>query len=245
MLHQQGHVVSALREGWHVDWNHGQPVVQVFAKLPLGDGFLQVFVGGRKDPHVDRNVLVAAHPCDFVLLERPQHLGLRTCAHVPHLVQEQRPSIGLLKFALSHGHGASERTLFVAKQLALDQLRRDGRAIDFHERPLCPFALVVQLPCDELLAGTVATRDEHPGVGGSDGFNHVKHLPNALRLPNDCMGLRLMHLLLEHLRLRNQVSPLKHVPKGDQHTVQVQWLLNEVVRPLFEGLHGGVHRSVA
>ena len=63
-------------------------------------------------------------------------------------------------------HGPGEGALEVTEQLALDQLCRDRGAVHRHPRPGRPPRVKVQQPCHDLLASTVGTPDQDPGLAG-------------------------------------------------------------------------------
>ena len=84
--------------------------------------FLEVLVGGGHYAYVHLNVSVAAYAGELALLKDAQDLGLRGKAHIANLVQEQRSAVGLLELALMLLHGRCEGALFVAEELALDEL---------------------------------------------------------------------------------------------------------------------------
>ena len=222
-------------------------MVQVFAEFAVGNGRLQVLVGGRHHAHIDADVLVAAHAGDFVFLQGAKHLGLGRSAHVAHFVQEQSAALGLLELSFSLGHGACEGAFFMPKQLALDQFGRNGGAVHLHKWTGRPSRVVVHLTGHELLAGSVGPGHEHTRVGGRHRLHHVLNGLDALRLPDHLMGLRGVHLLGQHLRRFHKRLTLEHVAQRHQDPVEVERLLDEVVGPFLQSvdrrLHGAVPRN--
>ena len=63
--------------------DHAEPVVQVFAECPGGNGLLKVFVRCGDDPHIHLDGPRAAHALEGLLLKDAEDLGLRLQAHVP------------------------------------------------------------------------------------------------------------------------------------------------------------------
>ena len=92
---QRGNVFHTLAQGGQRDREHIQAVVQVFAKLFIGHGLQQIFVGGRNDPHVDLALAGISHRLDDSLLQRAQNLGLQRQRHVTDLIEKQRAFVGL------------------------------------------------------------------------------------------------------------------------------------------------------
>ena len=74
--------------------------------------------------------------------------------------------------------GSSKAALLVAKQLAFDQIGRDGTAVDGDERALAPAAELVHGLGNQFLAGAALTGDEHRDRGAGDTrdlFVHALH----------------------------------------------------------------------
>ncbi len=89
---QVGNLLGALAKRRHVDADHAQPVVQVLAKLALGDALFQVGVGRGDDAHVHSQRSRLADRQDLPLLEKAQQLGLHVERKVADFVEEQRPA---------------------------------------------------------------------------------------------------------------------------------------------------------
>src|SRR4051812_6204672 len=78
-------------------------------------------------------------------------------------------------------HCARERAALVSEQLALDELLRDGRAVDLDERLVLARGVLVQRASDELLAGAALARDEHGGGAVGDALEHGIEVSEAGR----------------------------------------------------------------
>ena len=105
---------------------------------PARDQLLEVAVRRGDDPHVDPDRLRAADALELLLLEHAQELRLQVERQVADLVQEERAAVGQLEAPDPPRDGAGERAPLVAEQLALEQRRGDGGAVDLDERPLAP-----------------------------------------------------------------------------------------------------------
>ena len=69
----------------------------------------------------------------------------------------------------------------MSEQFAFDQLRGNGRAVDFDEGARSPSALGVEPAGDQLLAGPVLTGDEGTGIEGCDPFDDLPHVADGVR----------------------------------------------------------------
>jgi hypothetical protein len=95
----------------------------------------------------------------LAILQEAQDLDLRLGRHLADLVEEQRAALGLLDQPRLGLMGGRVRAGAVAEQLALDQLARDGGAVDRHELPLALARLVHRARVD-LLADAGLADDE-------------------------------------------------------------------------------------
>ena len=92
------------------------------------------------DAHVGAQRLAPADALEGALLEEAQELALDVERQIADLVEEQRAALGELDLAGDAAIGAGERAALVAEELALDELRRQRRAVDGDERPALPRA---------------------------------------------------------------------------------------------------------
>ena len=131
---QPGNVLAPLAQGRNPDREDVQPVVEVGAEAAVGRHRPEVAVGGGDQPHVHLALVRRAEPLELALLEHAQQLGLQLQRQVADLVEEDGAVVGELEAALAGGDGAGEGAPFVAEQLALDQRRRQRRAVDADQR---------------------------------------------------------------------------------------------------------------
>ena len=111
-----------------------QPEEQILAEVAVGHRVLEPAVGGRHDAHVDPLRGLGAEALEVTGLERAKELGLRVCAEVADLVQEQRAQMSQLESAQAALGRAGEGAALVAEHLGLDQVAGDGGAVDRDER---------------------------------------------------------------------------------------------------------------
>src|SRR3977135_2805692 len=93
MIGPQQNVRFALAQRRHKNREDIEPVIEILAKLPGGDGFLDVFVGGRDQPHVDLDSLRAAETFELSLLQDPQQFYLGRDIQITNLVEKQCAAI--------------------------------------------------------------------------------------------------------------------------------------------------------
>src|SRR5262245_40663496 len=83
------------------------------------------------------------------------------------------------------GNRASKGALFVAEQLAFQEPRRDGRAVELDESPVPPRTQIVKGASDQLLSGARLAADEHGGARRCDRLDLLQHPAQSGALPNN------------------------------------------------------------
>ena len=93
---------------------------------------------GHDEADVCLDLGYAADAHEASVLQEAKELCLHVERHLSELVEEERASFGRLDLALHALGRAREGAALVTEQLALEQRRRDGRAIDRDEGPAPP-----------------------------------------------------------------------------------------------------------
>ena len=128
---QQGVQVAALAQCRQLQRKAVQTVVQVFAEQPGGHGAGQVAVGGADEREIDRHRLAAAERLHLALLQHAQQPRLQCQRHIANLVQKQRAALGLADAPRrTLAPCAGESAAGIAEQFGLDQVLRQGGAVD-------------------------------------------------------------------------------------------------------------------
>ena len=140
------------------------PIIKVFAEPPLPHQRFQVHVGGADEPDVHRDGLRTANAHDAPVLDRPQQFRLQVQRNVADFIQEERPAVGLLELAHVVRMGIRESALDVTEQFTLEPRFGNGAGIHRHHRLSAPEAPGVDLPRQNVLAGSVFAGDEHRGI---------------------------------------------------------------------------------
>src|SRR5208337_4898731 len=79
-------------------------------------------------------------------------------------------------FSWLAGNGSGEGSFFVAKELALQQIFRDGGTVDFDERTGSAARLFVDGAGNEVFANSAFAAQQDGGVGGRNPFDRGQHL---------------------------------------------------------------------
>ena len=159
-----------------------EPVVQVVAKPPACHLLAQRPIGGGDQPHVDSRRLVVSHPHDLAALHRTEQLRLNVRGGVCDLVEEQAAAVGEFERTGAIAVGTGERAADMSEQLGLDEIGRNGTAVERKIRTGRTGTVGVQTTGNELLAGTALAVQVNRVVARShlvDDTQHLVHLRAA------------------------------------------------------------------
>ena len=204
---------------------------------------LEVAVGGREHAHVDLDLAVAAQPGELAILEDVEELGLERRRHLADLVQHDRAALGELELADACRAGAGEGAALVAEQLAFEEVGRQRRAVDLHERLGPPRRPPVQLARDHFLADAALAAQQHADVRVGEALDHRQHrLHRGARAPRHLRALRILGgLRAEPRHFGAERLALERVPDGGferrlAHAVGVARLQDVIGRAQADGL---------
>src|SRR6185295_1754864 len=100
-------------------------------------------------------------------------------------VEEQRAAVGKLEPADAVAQRAGEGAPDMAEELALEQLARNGGAVDADQRPVAALARFVDGARNQLLAGAGLAADHHRSRGRRHQLDLAQRLLDRLALADD------------------------------------------------------------
>src|SRR5579863_2799046 len=183
VVRQLGYVFFALAQGWHLQFDHGQPVVQIAAESSCPHGLVQVAVGSGNQSDVDFNRPRSAHPLELALLQHTQQLHLKRRRQFSNLVEEHHAAVGHFQPAFFLDNGSGKRPAFMPKQIGLQKRVGNGRAIDRHERLAAPAAVPMQSAGRQLFPGSALAFDQHGRVRWRNPHQELMNLLHAHAFP--------------------------------------------------------------
>ena len=104
-----------------------------------------------------------ADPPDFALLQKAQQFGLKIERHLTDLVEKESPPFREFDQSLLTPLGIGEGALLVAEELAFQEILRQRRAVDLHERLVHGVTLEMNRLGHELLPGPTFALYQHSG----------------------------------------------------------------------------------
>ena len=174
VLGEDGDLLGPVAERRDEDIDDVEAVVEVLAEASLGDGALEVPVGGGDDADVDLDVAAGAQAGELASCRTCRSLAcsgrgispISSRKMVPPSASSNLPGLSLV--------GAGEGAALVAEELGLEQLAGQGGAVDLDEGALARAAeRVVDGAGDELLADAGLAPDEDGDVGVGDLIDHL------------------------------------------------------------------------
>ena len=142
-----------------------QAVEQIFPKFLPAHGFFQVPVGRRDHPHIDLPRVFASYPAQFSVLEQTQQRNLRVQGHFSYFVQKDGSVVRQFKLSgFAKAACAGKRPLVVSEQLGLNQIARQGPAVDHNKRPHGARPAVVYGLGKQLLSCSAFPENQRRGV---------------------------------------------------------------------------------
>src|SRR5215813_10165840 len=178
-------VVASFPEGWDRHREYVQAIVEILTEELRSDHFGEISIGRRDDAHVGLERLCPAETFEFVLLQHAEELWLHLQGHLADLVEEQRAAVGELEASDPLCGRAGEGAAFVAEQLALEQGRRNGGAVELHERPSAPTAGVVNRAGNQLLSCSGLSEDEDGRVSRRHDLDQLQYVAKTRATPDD------------------------------------------------------------
>jgi hypothetical protein len=181
-------VFAPLSQRRDVDAQHGDSIVEIFAKSPLANRASQVAMGRGHDPYVDLALAVGSHGPDPTFLEDPEELRLEAGRGLGDLIEEERALVGLLDEPLAVAFGPAECAANMPEELALEEGVGECGAVDGDEGVAAAGAALVDCAGDQLLAGAGLSGDEHRGARGGGPGRELQHVPHGAAARDEGRG---------------------------------------------------------
>src|ERR1700722_15819650 len=150
--HQQRNIFRAFAQWRDPNGKNIQAVIEVAAKLALGNHLFQVAICRSNKPDIHFHRPAIAQALELALLKCSQKLRLQLGRYISHFIQEERALVGQFQSADFLRDRAGERSLLMPKKFALQQAGRNRCAIQLDESAAVSPAAVVDGTCDQFLA---------------------------------------------------------------------------------------------
>ena len=156
------------------DGDNIQAVIKILPEFLLPYHFLQIFIGGRQNPHIDRNLLIGTNADDLPFLQDTQQLCLQIQRHIADLIQENDALICQFELAdTAVGVRSGKRALHITEQFRFQQRFRNRRAVDGHEFSVFSVTGIPNSGSYHFLARTAFSRDQNRG-GTLGNFRYIR-----------------------------------------------------------------------
>src|SRR2546426_6024629 len=167
-LHQDRNLLPSLPERRDADLDHVQAGIKVLAELMRPHGCFEVAGGSGDQPRICADDLFSADARELAVLQNVEQLGLKPERHLADLVEHERALVRQLEPARLLPVRASEGALLMSKELGLQKLAGQRRAVDLRDGLVGPGRDLVNRVRHNLLADTALTAEQHGrGRGGN------------------------------------------------------------------------------
>jgi hypothetical protein len=129
-LGQLENVFAPFAQRGNDDRDDVEPVIEVFAKMPVAHGPLKVAISRCQYPDIERDRDIGAESLHAVILEHTQHLDLGRWAEIADLIQKDRAPFRKLELANAPLRCSRECAALMAEQFRLQKRLRDRRTVD-------------------------------------------------------------------------------------------------------------------
>src|SRR5271168_2635343 len=152
MLDERSNILAPLPQRRDQDWKYVETVIQVAAKLVPFHTLQQVPVGRCKKPKIDLQRLSTPKPFNLMILKHAQQFRLQAQRNLADLIEKKRAFIGQFQATDFAGYSAGEGSFLMAEQLAFQQARRNGRAVQLDEAVAAACTQAMERARHQLLA---------------------------------------------------------------------------------------------
>ena len=198
MAGEQWNVFAAFAQGWKVQPDDVEAVVEVIAEGFLGDEDLEGPVRGGDDADVGLDRFGGAEGLVFAFLEDAEQLNLEGVGHVADFVEKEGAAFGDGESAGFIGMGVGEGAFFVAEQLGFEKGFGQGAAVDGDETVVFAGAEFVEGPRDEFFAGAAGALDEDGAAALGDVGEDVEDAVHYVVFADDALeGVAVAELLAQ------------------------------------------------
>src|SRR5580693_644264 len=145
---------------------------------------------GSDQPDVNLMRAVAAEPFKLLLLQDAQQFRLKFQRDVADFVQKKRALVHQLETPHFLSNCAGKGAFLMAEQLALEQPKRNRRAVQLHKSAFTARAQIVYCASDQLLAGSRLAEDQHARIRRRDHGHQLQRSLQSGTFAHDDPGLR-------------------------------------------------------
>src|ERR1700733_10134952 len=161
VIDEEGKVVNALAQGWQLNRQDAQAIIEFLAELLTKRGRFEIAIASGKNAHVDVDFIGTADSTDLMILKDAQQFGLQADLHFPNFIQKKGAALSQLEAAGAPLISAREGASFVPEQFAFDQGLGDSSAVERNEGTFTAAGKIVNGASDDFLARARFTGDEN------------------------------------------------------------------------------------
>src|SRR6266851_390578 len=234
MRNQVRKIFRALAQWRQLQWKNINTVEQIAPERILLHKVFEVAMRSDHDAHIYLDGLVAADALDLAFFQYAQQLCLHGYGHVADFVQKERSTVGLFEFAEMLGRSTCKCTLFVAKELRLNQFRWHRRAIQGDKGMFLPRRFFVDGARDQFFACASFPEDADARLARRDALDLRKQFIHCLARTDQFMFSQAMTQLSVFIFEPRQSQRILH---RHEQLIHGKRLLEKIKRAQLGGFH--------
>src|SRR5260370_11029229 len=144
-----------------MNWKKSQTKEAIFSELLLAHHRFQIAVCRGNQTRIRSKGARASQPLELPLLQHAEQFGLQFERNFSYFVQENRAAISHFETANPLRDRSCKCGCLVSEQVAFQQARRNGRAVELHEGLGAPRAQIMNAACDQFPSRACLSINQH------------------------------------------------------------------------------------
>src|SRR6267143_6759519 len=213
--HQQWNIPLPFPQGRNVNRKNIQAKKEIRSELLLAHHRFQIAVRRGNQTRIGPKRARTSQPLELSLLQHSEQFGLQFEGNFSYFIQENRATVGHFEPPNALRDRSGECTFLVSEQLAFQQARRNGRAVQLHERFRPPWAQIMNGAGDQFLSRPRLAITQDRRVRRRYSFHMFEDFAQRGTVSNDLSKIHFRADFIFHIQLLfgELVFELSNLPK--------------------------------
>src|SRR5260221_12520575 len=206
----------AFAQGRNVNRKNIHAKKEIGSELLLAHHRFQIAVRRGNQTCIRRKRPRASQPLELRFWQRAEQFGLQFERNLSYFVQKNRAAIGHFETANALRDRSRKCAFLVSKQLAFQQARRNGRAVQLNEGLRAPWAQIMNGARDQFLSRACLAINQDRRIRWRDSFHMFEGSAQRGAISNDLgkIHFRADFIFQIQLLFGELVFELSNLPKG-------------------------------
>src|SRR5580700_2995037 len=168
-----------------MDWENIQAKEEIGPELLLAHHSFQIAVRRGNQTRIAPKCSRASQPLELPLLQNAKEFGLQFDRNFSNFIQENRTPVSHFEATNALRDRPRKCSFLVTEQLAFEQARRNGRAVQLNEGLRSPCAQIMNGPSDQFLSRACLSVNKDRGVRWRYRFHMFEDSAQRATISND------------------------------------------------------------